>query len=130
MSNDDFYTNAARGQLAQLEADKAQALADLATLRAAGDTLTAQDVVQKIANINAQERNLHDLHQQYVLSQQPPSQPQMTQEELEAKPWHKMTVEDALELAKTSRYGRDLSFNDPNVVAGYNEAARRRARGE
>ena len=41
-----------------------------------------------------------------------------------------MTLEDGLEVAKTSKYGKDLSFDDPNVQAGYREMMARRARGE
>jgi hypothetical protein len=41
-----------------------------------------------------------------------------------------MTWQDGLDLAKTSKYGKDLSFDDPNVRAGYAEVMARRARGE
>jgi hypothetical protein len=41
-----------------------------------------------------------------------------------------MTWQDGLDLARTSKYGKDLSHDDPAVVAGYAEVMRRRARGE
>jgi hypothetical protein len=41
-----------------------------------------------------------------------------------------MDWNDALELAKTSKYGKGLSWHDQNVQAGYREAVARRARGE
>jgi hypothetical protein len=70
------------------------------------------------------------LHQQYIQSQQAPVQPELSAEERAAKPLHRMDWNDALELAKTSRYGKNLSWNDPNVQAGYREAMARRRRGE
>jgi len=41
-----------------------------------------------------------------------------------------MTYDDALQLARTSKYGADLTHDDPLVQAGYREVARRKARGE
>jgi hypothetical protein len=66
-----------------------------------------------------------------VIAQSQPRQPeQLSQEEINARPWDKMTPQNGLDLAKTSKYGRDLSFRDPHVIAGWHEANRRRARGE
>jgi hypothetical protein len=87
--------------------------------------------VQTLADLEASKRNVLALHNQYVRSQQPPpAPPELTAEEKAAKPWDKMTWEDGLDLAKTSKYGRDLDHSDPNVQAGYREVAARRARGE
>ena len=41
-----------------------------------------------------------------------------------------MTPDDGLQLAKTSKYGKNLDWSDPNVRNGYAEAQRRRYRGE
>jgi hypothetical protein len=69
------------------------------------------------------------LYQNYVQSQQPP-QNYETPEMKAAKPWSQMTAQDALDLAKTSKYGKSLDFNDPHVVAGWHESQRRCQRGE
>lgn len=129
MSND-FYLSAAQARAAQLEAERAAALADLAAHRANGDTESAAASIQQLADIEAARANLSNLANGYVQSQNPPLEPELTQEERNAKPWNRMTPQDALELARTSKYGRNLDFNDPNVAAGWHEANRRRARGE
>jgi hypothetical protein len=128
--SDDFYTSAARQRLAVIDAARAQALADLQQHRASGDMDGAAESVQVVANLDSDRANLLSLHRQYVQSQQAPAPEQLSVEERNAKPWDKMTAQDGLELAKTSRYGKDLSFNDPNVIAGLHEVQRRRQRGE
>jgi hypothetical protein len=127
---DDFYLQAARARAGQLDAELAAAKADLAAHRSNQDHYAASASVQQIANLTSEQRNLHDLCAAYVQSQQPPQREQLTDEERNARPWHKMTPDDALQLAKTSKYGRDLDWNNPSVRAGYVEAQRRKARGE
>jgi hypothetical protein len=39
--------------------------------------------------------------------------------------WH-----DVVDLARGSKYGGDLTPDDPNMLAGWQEARRRRERGE
>jgi hypothetical protein len=80
--------------------------------------------------LEAERANLTALYQSYVASQQPSQPEQLTDAERFSRPWDKMTPDDALALAKTSKYGKNLSWDDPNVRAGYAEAAKRRARGE
>jgi hypothetical protein len=126
----DFYSDAASQRLAQIEAQRAQALADLANSKANADYESAAASVQTIADLEAAKQNLVALHQNYVASQTPPTPPELSAEERAAKPLHRMDWNDALELAKTSRYGKNLSWNDPNVQAGYREAMARRRRGE
>jgi hypothetical protein len=70
------------------------------------------------------------LHQQYVASQTPPAPVELTPEEKHAKPWDRMTWQDGLDLARTSKYGADIDANDPNVQAGFREVMARRQRGE
>lgn len=127
--SDDFYSQAASHRLTQIEAERAAALADLAAHRANSDYDSAAASVQALANLDAERQNLVSLHQQYVASQQPAQQPELSEEERNARPWHRMTPQDALDLAKTSKYGKDLDWNDPNVRAGWTEAQARRARG-
>ena len=127
---DDFYVSA---RAARFRPDRgraeSRAFADLADAKASADYETAGYAVQTLANLDAEARNLANLHEQYVRSQiRPP--PEISAEEKAAKPWNRMTPDDALELARQSKYGKDLDWNDPHVRAGYQEAQRRRARGE
>jgi hypothetical protein len=130
MSSPDFYQYAAQQRMQQLEAQRAQALADLAVHKASNDYQAAAESVQQIANLEAERNNLVNLHNQYVQFQQVPQPPELTAEEKAAKPWDRMTWDDALDLARNSQYGKDLTHDDPHVRAGYAEVARRRARGE
>jgi hypothetical protein len=41
-----------------------------------------------------------------------------------------MSADDGLLVARNSKYGSNLDWNDPNVQAGYQEMQRRRGRGE
>jgi hypothetical protein len=127
---DDFYGVAANHRMQMLAAEEQAALADLAAFRANNDTESAAGAVQQLANLRAERANLVELHNAYVASQQPPPQPELSDEEKLARPWHRMTPQDALDLAKTSKYGKDLNFNDAHVRAGWHEAQRRKARGE
>ena len=107
--SDDFYEDAARARLAQLDAFRAQALADLAQHRANGDREAAAEVVQQIADTDAARANVLNLHQSYVRSQQRPGPEQISPEERQARPLDKMTYDDALEtggLATTCARGR------------------------
>jgi hypothetical protein len=127
---DDFYTFAANQRLAQIDATKSRALADLAEQKAASDYEGAAASVQSIANAEAERANLIALHKSYVVSLTPPVPPAMSREERDAKPWQKMDWNDALEIARTSKYAKDLNHDDPNVAAGYREAMARRGRGD
>jgi aspartyl/asparaginyl-tRNA synthetase len=69
------------------------------------------------------------LYQNYVQSQQPPRQPELTPEERAAKPIHRMDYSDVLEMAKTSKYFKDGTWND-DMQRAYNEVRARRSRGE
>ncbi len=130
MASDDFYTFSARQRLQQISAGRAQALADLEVAKASADYDSAGQAVQQIANLDAEAKNLAALHEQYVASQTPPAPVELTAEERAAKPWDRMTWDDALDLARTSQFAKDLDHNDPHVQAGYREVMRRRARGE
>ena len=130
MASDDYYTFLARTQVQRLDANRAQALADLERAKADSDYEGAGAAVQTLADLDAQKQNILNLHNQYVRSQQVPEQPEVSDEEKFARPWDKMTWQDGLDLAKTSKYGKDLDANDPNVQAGFREVMARRARGE
>jgi hypothetical protein len=126
----DFYSDSAQKRLAMIEAERAAALADLAAFRSQSDYESAGNAIQQVANLDAERANLAQLYNNYVASQTPPAPEQLTQEERNARPWHKMTPDDALQLARTSKYGRDLDWNNPHVRAGWAESQRRKSRGE
>jgi hypothetical protein len=126
----DFYTDSAQRRFAQIEADRAQALADLQQAKTSDDSFLAAESVQRIADLDAAARNLVDLHLRYSQSQNPPPAPEISKEQRAAKNWSEMSYDDALQLARTSKYASDLTHDDPHVRAGYAEVARRKARGE
>jgi hypothetical protein len=127
---DDFYVQSAAKRASMIEAELAAAKADLAAFKANNDVDSAGNAVQQIANLTAEQQNLTNLYTAYVRSQQPPQAEELTDAERFNRPWHKMTPDDALALAKTSKYAKNLDWNDPNVKAGWAEAQRRRHRGE
>jgi len=125
----DFYSDSARRRLEQIETERAAATADLAAHKANGDYDTAALSIQQIANLDAEQRNLVDLHQRYAASQQP-RQDYATPEERAARPVHRMDWQDVVDMTRQSRYAKNIKADDPAMVAGWHEANRRRARGE
>src|SRR5262249_50300434 len=97
--------------------------------RRAGDHDTGAHAIRCIANIEAEQRSLTALHQQYMTAQNPPPPRQASAEERYAKPLEAMDYNDAPDLARGSKNGRGLRHDDPNVQAGYAEIQRRRAEG-
>ena len=126
MAQDDFYLQAGGQRLAQLEAERAAALADLAAHKANRDAESAAQTIQQIANLDIEVRNLNDLYVRYQASQNPPAPRPVSPEEREARPWQNMDWSDAYEIAKRSKHGVD----DNAFRAGMAEVYRRRARGE
>jgi hypothetical protein len=130
MANDDFYLQAGSQRLAQIEAERAAALPDLAAYKANGDRESAAQSVQQLANLDSELQNLNSLYQRYQQSQNPPAPPPASKEERAARPWDRMDWEDVTNLARQSKYARDIRPDDPGLVAGWQEAQRRRQRGE
>ena len=126
MASPDFYVYAAQQRMAEIEAQRAQSLADLAQYRATNDYQSAGQAVQEIANLDAQRQALVNLHSQYVESQRVPEPPELTPEEKAAKPISAMDYGDVWEMSATSKYGVDENL----FRAGMAEVARRRAKGE
>ena len=104
-------------------------MADLAASRANSDTESAASALQQLVNVRAERSNLLSLHQEYVASQTPPAPREVSPEERAARPWTAMDYSDVLEMARTSKYAKDLTWNN-DMQAGYQEAMRRRARGQ
>jgi len=127
---DDWYTETASRRFQQIEAERAQSLADLQQARVAGDNYLAQEAVQRIADLDSAAKNLADLHSRYVQSQTPVAPAEISAEERAAKPWDKMNYGPVRERRRNSKYGKDLTHDDPNVAAGYRAVQARRQRGE
>jgi|SRR5262249_28383574 len=72
----DFYLKAARKQFDALRAARADLLSQLEAHRQAGDAGSGAEIVQGLANLAADERNLTATVNEYVASQQP--QPDLT----------------------------------------------------
>jgi hypothetical protein len=126
--SDDFYIAAGRRQMAVLEAAKASAQADLQSHRLNGDQESAAETIQTIATLDAQARELTALYNQYAASMAPPPEP--SAEERAARPISRMDWSDVVEMTRQSKYAKNIRPDDPNMIAGYNEAMRRRQRGE
>jgi hypothetical protein len=129
MSKNDFYLDAAAQRANELAAERQAHLADLAAYRANGDTQSAAQVVQALANNQAEQQNLQTLCNDYVAASQPRQPERISDEERAAKPWSRMNYDDVLEMARGSKYAKDLTWN-ADMQAGYNEVRARRARGE
>jgi hypothetical protein len=128
---EDFYLSAGQQRIAQLDAERSAAVADLQAFRASGDYSAASDAIQRIANLDSERSNLENLYQRYVQSQTPYQPPPMTDSELNALPPEKMNVDHVLHsINRTSKYATDLDTNNPYVRHGIALAAQRRQRGE
>ncbi len=127
---DDFYSDVARQRFNEIAAARAQATADLEQAKASFDTEAATAAVQTIADLDAQRTNLAALYNSYVASQTPPQPREVSREERAARPWQNMDWQDVVEMTRGSKYARDIRPDDPNLIAGWQEAQRRKARGE
>jgi hypothetical protein len=128
MAND-FYLEAARERQNAIELELASCKADLLAHRQNGSLSEAGEAIQRIANLTAEQSNLQSLAQGYIQSQQPRQPERLSDEEKAAKPIHRMNYNDVLEMARTSKYAKDLTWN-ADMQAGYDEVRARRSRGE
>lgn len=126
----DFYLESLQERLAQLDAERAAHLADLQAHRSNGDRTSASVAIQDIANCEAARQNVMELGNRYIASQQPPQAPELSAEERAAKSIHRMDWRDVVDMTRTSKYARNIEPNDPKMIAGYQEAMRRKSRGE
>jgi hypothetical protein len=127
---DDFYAEAGQARLQEIAVERAEALASLERAKSMGDTTTAGSAVQTIANLDSEHSNLINLYNRYVASQTPPPQREPTLEERRAKPIEAMDWSDIVEMTRQSKYAKNIRPDDPNMIAGWYEGQRRRARGE
>jgi hypothetical protein len=126
----DWYVEQGRARMQQISAARASAVADLQMAKSAYDDDSATIAIQTIADVDAQRANLSALYDQYVRSQYPPQPPEPTKEERAARPLHAMDWNDIVDMTRQSKYARNIRPDDPNMIAGWQEAQRRRARGE
>jgi|tagenome__1003787_1003787.scaffolds.fasta_scaffold20986856_5 hypothetical protein len=127
---DDYYVELARKRAAEIEADKAEMLGGLARAKAENNEFSGTELIQGIANCEQELRNLNQLHADYMSAKNPPQPVPLSREEWRARPVERMSADDGLLVARNSKYGSNLDWNDPNVQAGYQEMQRRRGRGE
>jgi hypothetical protein len=126
--SDDFYIESGKSRLQEIQVERADCLATLERAKLQSDYETAGQAVQQIANLDSEYNNLAGLYNRYVASQQPPPPP--TLEERRARPIHAMDWNDIVEMTRQSKYARNIRHDDPWMLAGYQEAMRRRSRGE
>jgi hypothetical protein len=127
---DDWYLDCGREQLNQINAERAQELANLEAAKAAYDDHSAKAAIQAIADLDAKRANLSALYSQYVASQNPPRPPEPGAEERRARSWDRMDWQDIVDMTRQSKYARNIRPDDPGLIAGYHEAMRRRRAGE
>jgi hypothetical protein len=130
MMKSDPYWKASERALRANAAELGRVQGDLNSYVAAGDKDSAAACVTELANLSRQQENLQLLRNQYLQSRTPPQQAPQTREEWQAKPVEHMNYDDALKVFQESKYGKNLDWNDANMRAGYQEAMRRRQRGE
>jgi hypothetical protein len=127
----DFYQESAEARMERLMYQRQLALTNLQEAKATGDHFAGGEAAQEIADIDNAAANLARLHNSYLQSKQPASQPEQTAEEWRTKSVERMTPDDGLRAATNgSKYAAGLDWNDPNVQKGYAEVQRRRGRGE
>jgi hypothetical protein len=103
--SDDFYLSAAQKRALQLDAEANQITTGLMQARANDDEYTARDLIQGLANVQAERRNLDMAVREYVQASNPPSPPQLTAEEVKAKPIERMTHEERMKMFESPRHG-------------------------
>jgi hypothetical protein len=130
MMSDDFETSSVKNRLHRLGYQRQLALTDLAEARATDDYSSGAEAAQTIANLDAEKANLIALYNRHIASNNPPPQIPQTAEEWRVKSADRMTPQDGLEVARRSKYGANLDWNDPGVRAGYQEMMRRRQTNE
>ena len=109
----DFYLEAARQRQNELAAERQAALADLAAHRANGDTASAAQAVQQLANNQAEEQNLQALCNDYLQQQQGPQRPYVSEEARAARRPEEMDQEDMAQVMNQSRYsGKGFTAQD------------------
>jgi hypothetical protein len=127
---DDFYGEAAKTRFENIAADRAEALATLERARVSGDWESASSAVQAIADLDTAHASLVNLCNRYIASQNPPRPPEPTREERLARPIHAMDWNDIVDMTRQSKYAKNIRPDDPDMIAGYHEAMRRRRAGE
>ena len=105
-------------------------MADLAQYKANHDYEMGAETAQQMANIAAERNNIIGLHQQHAMSKIPMAPRQESREVKPAKPITDMNSDELMNLYRTSKHGKDLTWNDANVRRGCDEVVARRQRGE
>jgi hypothetical protein len=128
MADDNWLLQRGAERLGQINAARSQAVADLERAKSEYDDSAAMDAIQQIADLDQAAASLNALYSRYTASQTPPPQP--SQEERKARTWDRMDWQDIVDMTRQSKYAKNIRPDDPNMIAGYQEAMRRRGRGE
>ena len=115
---DDFYTQAARSRAEAIEMQIAASRADLLVHRQNGSLQEAGETVQQIANLEAERANLTTLYNNYVASQQPRQPEVLTEEERNARPWHKIRTMAWPSPVPRNTAAASIGMTDTSVPAG------------
>jgi hypothetical protein len=127
---DDFYIRAASKRALEIDADISEIQTGLMRAKAMEDETSAAMLMDGLAEARQKRPMLDGEVADYLRQSTPPAAIPQSREEWRAKPVERMTPEDGLEIARGSKYGAALDWNDPGVRAGWQEAQRRRSRGE
>lgn len=130
MANKDDIAQSVERTWFRLEAESKMQAAAIDQARADGDDYALDTAVENYRAAERAKRQLLEDNQHWIASQNPQQPPQASKEERAARPWDKMNWDDALDVARTSRYAGNLRHDDPAVQAGYAEVQRRRRAGE
>jgi hypothetical protein len=108
MSND-WYVEQGRARMAEISAQRSQAVADLEQARVYDDDASAREAIQRLADLDVAAQSLNSLYNRHIASQTPPPEPSW--EEIMARPPDRTTHEDMYKiLNRTTKRG--VSDND------------------
>jgi hypothetical protein len=134
MTNKPFEQEVAEHSLAQIRAQRAQAQAYFVQYQADGDINGAAEMASAIAELDDKAGSVTRLYQREVQSRQPRQAPAGTEAEFLARSPENMTGQDVDRIFSKSKYYTPGQWAEPEVrariIAGEQEVARRRARGQ
>jgi hypothetical protein len=123
--NDDFLFRSVNARLGIIDATQQRLAADIAEARQYGNEVEAGECIQRLANLDAEKRNLQQTRNDYIKANQPaPFNPDAWR----SKRVEEMTPNDAFAMINaTSKYAK---MTPEEYRAGYAETQRRKANGE
>src|SRR5262245_31056297 len=110
---DDFYLRGARKRREELDLQYQAQTTALAQAKFDGDEYAAGTAIQAMADILGECERLGRLEEQYVRSQNPPAPAPVSAEQRAARQWHEMDGQDVVDMVRTSKYAKNVDWNDP-----------------